>query len=67
MLADEKTSAEQYAIYRKMLPAKRLALAESLYWSARKLKAAWLRGQHGDWSDEKVSAEVTRLFTHARS
>ena len=67
MLADEQTSLEQFEAYRRMLPERRLALAEQLYWSARQLKGAWLRQCHPDWSDAEVAHEVTRIFTHARS
>jgi hypothetical protein len=67
MLPDEQTSPEQIEAFRRMPPERRLALAEQLYWSARELKAAWLRVQHADWSDEQVSREVTRIFLHARS
>jgi hypothetical protein len=42
-------------------------MAEQLYWSARELKAAWLRAQHPDWPEAQVSREVTRIFLHARS
>lgn len=67
MLPDEQTSPEQFEALRRMTPERRLALAERLYWSARELKTAWLRAQHQDWSEEQVSREVTRLFTHART
>ena len=67
MLADEQTSPEQFAIYRRMTPARWLAVAEQLYWTARRMKSAWLRNLHPDWPDEKVSQEVTRIFTHART
>ena len=67
MLADEQTSPEQLAIYRRMTPERRLALAEGLYWTARELKAAWLRAQHTDWSETQVSREVTRIFRNVRT
>jgi hypothetical protein len=67
MLLDERTSPEQFEAFRRMPPGRRLALAEQLYWSARELKAAWLRAQHSDWSEEQVAREVTRIFSHARS
>jgi hypothetical protein len=67
MLSDERTSPEQFEAFRRMPPGRRLALAEQLYWSARELKAAWLRAQHSDWSEEQVAREVTRIFSHARS
>jgi hypothetical protein len=50
-----------------MTPASRLAQAEQLYWTARRMKSAWLRSLHPDWPEEKVSQEVTRIFTHART
>ena len=40
---------------------------KQLYWSARDLKAAWLRAQHADSTEEQIAQEVTRLFTHART
>jgi hypothetical protein len=67
MLPDEQTSPEQIEAFRRMTPERRLALAEQLYWSARELKAAWLRAQHADWSEKKVSQGVTRIFSNARS
>ena len=67
MLPDERPSREQIAAYRRMAPSRRLALAEQLYWSARKMKAAGLRHQHPDWAEEQVKAEVSRIFTHART
>jgi len=67
MLPDEQPSPEQIAALRKMTPAKRLALAEQLYWSAREWKATWLRSQHADWSEEQVQREVTHIFRHART
>ena len=67
MLADEQPSPEQLAIYRRMSPERRLALAEGLYWTAREMKAAWLRAQHADWSEAQVLREVTRIFSNART
>jgi len=67
MLRDEQASPEQLAIFGRMAPERRLSLAEQLYWSARDLKAAWLRAQHADWTEEQIAREVTRLFTHART
>jgi hypothetical protein len=67
MLTDEKTTAEQIAALRAMTGARRLRLAEQLYWSARKMKAAGLRSQHPDWPEPRVSEEVRRIFSHART
>jgi len=66
MLADELASPEQIEIYRRMSPGRRLELAEQLYWSARRMKAAWLKSLHANWTDEQVEAEVTRNFSNAR-
>jgi hypothetical protein len=43
-----------------------LQKAERLYWTARKLKAAGLRWQHPDWSEDQSKAQV-RIFLHART
>ncbi|MDB6108513.1 MAG: hypothetical protein JWR69_263 [Pedosphaera sp.] len=65
MLPDEQTSPEQFEALRRMTPQQRLAIAEQLYWSAREMKAAGLRAQHTDWSEEQVAREVTRIFLQA--
>lgn len=67
MLKDEQTIQDQFAVFRKLTPEKRLALAESLYWSAREFKASWLRKQHADWTEKDIAREVTRIFKHART
>ncbi len=67
VLPDEQASPEQLAIFGRMTPERRLSLAEQLYCSARDLKAAWLRTEHADWSEEQIAREVTRLFAHART
>jgi hypothetical protein len=67
VLVDEQMSPEQVDAYRRMPPERRLALAERLYWTARELKAAWVRQCHADWSDTQVAQEVTRIFAHART
>ncbi|HEY2083595.1 MAG TPA: hypothetical protein VGI88_12500 [Verrucomicrobiae bacterium] len=66
MLADEQTSPEQFALLRAMPGERRLQLAEEMFWAARRLKAAGIRYQHPDWPEEKVLAEVNRIFLHAR-
>ena len=67
MLADEQTSPEQITALRAMTGARRLHLAERLYWSARKMKAAGLRSQHPDWQEEQLNAALRRIFSHART
>jgi hypothetical protein len=65
MLVDDQASPEQIEIYRSMSPGRRLEVAEQLYWSARRMKAAWLKSLHPEWTDGQVEAEVTRNFSHA--
>ena len=67
MLTDEPTSPEQVAALRAMTGVRRLRLAERLYWSARKMKTAGVRSQHPDWPEPRVTDEVRRLFSHART
>jgi hypothetical protein len=67
MLADEQTSEEQFAIYRRMTPEQRWRAAHRLYWTCRRHKAAFIRSQHPDWSDQKVEDEVRRIFQNART
>jgi hypothetical protein len=66
MLADEQSSPEQITAFRAMTGAQRLRLAECLYWSARKMKAAGLRHQHPDWPEQRLNDDVRRVFSHAR-
>ena len=54
-------------IVRAMSPAQKLRAAERLYYSARQLKAAALRAEHPDWTDEAISQTVRQIFLHARS
>ena len=44
---------------------RRLQIAERMFWMARKLKTAGVRHHHPDWPEEKVIAEVNRIFLHA--
>jgi len=67
MLTDEQTSPEQFAALRAMTGERRLRLAERLYWSARKMKAAGLRSQHPDWPEQRLDEEVREIFSHART
>lgn len=63
---DDDPSPEQIEIYRRMSGARRLKLAEQMFWFARNLKVAGVRHQHPDWAGEQVMAEVNRIFLHAR-
>jgi hypothetical protein len=67
MLPDEQASPKQMEILRTMSGERRLRLAERLYWSARQLKIAGLRARHPNWPLERLEAETSRLFLHART
>lgn len=56
---------EYVATLRRMSGEQKLRTAFGLYWSARKLKAARLREQHPDWTEEQVQQRVKEIFMHA--
>jgi hypothetical protein len=58
--AGMKTEAQN--VVQAMSPAQKLRAAERLYHSARQLKAAALRAQHPDWTDEAIR----QIFLYAR-
>ncbi|HEY7611133.1 MAG TPA: hypothetical protein VIF14_18040 [Alphaproteobacteria bacterium] len=60
-------SPEEIRILRAMTPEQKLKAAERLYWTARSLKAAWLRQQHPDWSEAEVQRKVREIFLNART
>jgi len=57
----------QRNIIRAMSPEKKLNISMQLYFSARKLKAAWLRQQHQNWTEELIQMKVRESFVNARS
>jgi hypothetical protein len=67
MLPDQQPSPKQIEILRAIPGEQRLCLAERLYWSPRKMKTAIVRAQHPDWPEERVGAEVRRIFLDART
>ena len=50
-----------------MSPEQKWALTQRLYDSARELKAAGLRLQHPDWTEEQVEVRVREIFLYART
>lgn len=58
---------EEIRILRAMTPAQKLAVAQRMNWSARALKAAALRQQHPDWSEEEVRLKVREIFLYGRT
>ena len=62
----ERAREVQLARFRAMTPAERWKAAHNLYWSARRMKAAWIAHHHPDWTKEQVEAAVREAFMHAR-
>src|SRR5579871_2228784 len=58
MLADEQASPEQIEALQRLTPEQRWQAAHRLYWTMRRHKAAFLRTQHPDWSEEQIQQEV---------
>jgi hypothetical protein len=50
-----------------MTPDQKLRLALRLYYSARQLKAAGLRDQNPDWTEEKIQTKLQEIFLYART
>ncbi len=53
--------------FKLMTPEAKLRAAEDLRWSAWRLKEAWLRDLHPEWSDRQVTEAVREIFLHART
>jgi len=49
-----------------MTPGERWVAARDLYWSMRRLKEAFIRQQHPEWSNDQVAAAVREAFSHVR-
>jgi hypothetical protein len=58
---------EQKRIFKSMSPEQKLEIALRLIYSARELKAAGLRAQHPDWTEEEVSNRLREIFLYART
>lgn len=56
---------EYIATLRRMTGEQKLRTAFQLYWGAREIKAARLRQQHPDWTEEQVQQKVKEIFMHA--
>jgi len=56
---------EYIATLRRMTGEQKLRTSFQLYWGAREIKAARLRQQHPEWSEEQVQQRVKEIFMHA--
>ena len=63
-MASELTP-EYIATLRRMSGAQKLRTAFQLYWGARMIKAARLRQQNPQWTEEQVQQRVKEIFMHA--
>lgn len=61
----DQVSPEYREVLRELSGEQKLRTASALYWDARRLKAARLREQHPDWSEEAVEQRVKEIFMHA--
>ena len=61
----DRPSPQQIAVYRAMSPQERLRQAEALYWTARRLREAYERSLHPEWSEQQVREHVRRVFLRA--
>jgi Rv0078B-related antitoxin len=55
---------EYVATLRRMTGEQKLKAAFAMYWSARRLKAAALKQQHPDWTEQQVEGRVSEIFLH---
>lgn len=62
---DQIDQTDQQRILKAMTPSQKLQAAVDLYYAARELKAAGLRLQHPEWSEEKVQEAVLEIFRRA--
>jgi len=58
---------EQKRIYQSMSPVEKLQTVMNLCDFARELKAAGLRSQYPDWSEEHIEDRVKEIFLYART
>jgi len=56
----EATAREQIAVYRRLTGPVRLSLAFEMSVLARELTVARLRGEHPDWSANRLNRELLR-------
>ncbi|MCL4694530.1 MAG: hypothetical protein KJ060_18725 [Candidatus Hydrogenedentes bacterium] len=59
--------SEYWNILRAVTPAQKLDAMQRIYNMARELKAAGLRMQHPDWSDDQINVAVREAFLYART
>ena len=63
----EVVDEQMAAVLRQKTGAERLAIANGLFLSARRMLTSHLRTEHTDWSDEQIAREVARRIAHGSS
>jgi len=58
---------EQKRIFRSMTPEQKLQIAMRIYDSVKELKAAGLRAQNPDWTEEMIQKKLREIFMYART
>ena len=58
---------QEIEILRAMTAEKRLEVAFGLYRTAWEFKAAWLRRNHPDWTEQQVQSNVREVFLYGES
>jgi len=58
---------EQKRIFQSMSAEQKLIAALKLYYSAKELKAAGLRVQNPDWSEDMIRDKIREIFLYART
>jgi len=60
----EVVDDEMAAVLRQKTGAERLAIANAMYVSARRMLLSHLAAEHPDWSEEEVQREAARRLSH---
>ncbi|HMP72240.1 MAG TPA: hypothetical protein PKE55_03160 [Kiritimatiellia bacterium] len=63
----ETSSPEYRQAIRALSGSQKVQQVFALNAAARKLKAAALRDQHPDWTEEQIQARVKEIFLYART
>ena len=62
---ESEITPEYLATLRRMTGREKLRTAFQLYWGARKIKAARLRQQQPEWTEEQIQQRVKEIFFYA--
>ncbi len=63
----EVVDDQMAAVLRQKSGAERLAIANGLFLSARRMLTSHLHFEHPEWSDEQIAREVARRLSHGSS